>query len=57
MEISPQEEKANPRGMKGFDVERHGVPEDFVSCRALCGVQPSPLVFAANRAIIWGPLQ
>ena len=30
MEVSPQEEMANPRGMKVFAVERHGVPEDFV---------------------------
>ena len=40
MEVSPQEEIANPQGMKVFTVERHGLPEDFVSFPALCGVQP-----------------
>ena len=30
MEVSPQEEMANPQGMKVFAVERHGLPEDFV---------------------------
>ena len=45
MEVSPQEEMANPQGMKVFAVERLGLPEDFVSFPALCGVQPSPLVF------------
>ena len=39
MEVSPQEEMANPQGMKVFAVERHGLPEDFVSFLALCGVQ------------------
>ena len=57
MEISPQEEMANPRGMKVFTVERHGLPEEFVSFRAICGVQSSPLVFAPNLAIVWGPPQ
>ena len=57
MEVSPQEERANPQGMKVFAVERHGVPEEFVSFRALCGVQSSPLVFAPNQPIVWGPLQ
>ena len=45
MEGSPQEEMANPQGMKVFAVERSGLPEDFVSFPALCGVQSSPLVF------------
>ena len=31
MEVSPQEEIANPQGMKVFAVERPGLPEDFVS--------------------------
>ena len=31
MEVSPQEEMANPQGMKVFAVERPGLPEDFVS--------------------------
>ena len=57
MEVSPQEEMANPQGMKGFAVEKLGLPEDFVSFPALCGVQSSPLVFAPNLAIVWGPLQ
>ena len=57
MEASPQEEMANPQGMKVFAVERNGLPEDFVSFPALCGVQSSPLVFVPNRPIAWGPLQ
>ena len=57
MEVSPQEEMANPRGMKVFAVERPGLPEGFVSFPALCGVQSSPLVFAPNLSIVWGPLQ
>ena len=57
MEVSPQEEMANPQGMKVFAVERPGLPEDFVAFPALCGVQSSPLVFAPNLPIVWGPLQ
>ena len=57
MEASPQEEMANPLGMKVFAVERPELPEDFVSFPALCGVQSSPLVFAPNLPIVWGPLQ
>ena len=30
MEVSPQEEMANPQGMKVFAIERPGLPEDFV---------------------------
>ena len=56
MEVGPQEEMANPQGMKVFAVERPGLPEDFVSFPALCGVQSSPLVFAPNLPIVWGPL-
>ena len=44
MEVSPQEEMANPQGMQVFAVERPGLPEDFVSVPALGGVQSSPLV-------------
>ena len=55
MEVSPQEEMANPQHVKMFAVERHGLPGDFVSFRALCGVQSSSLVFAPNRVIVWGP--
>ena len=56
MKVSPQEEMANPQGMKVFAVERHGLRGDFVCFPALCGVQSSPLVFVPNRPIVWGPL-
>ena len=56
MEVSPQKEMTNPQGMKVFAVERPGLPEYFVSFPALCGVQSSPLVFAPNLPIVWGPL-
>ena len=57
MEDSPQEEMANPQGTKVFAVERPGLPEDFVSFPALCGVQSSPLVFHPNLPTAWGTLQ
>ena len=57
MEVSPQEEMANPQGMEVFAVDRPGLPEDFVSFPALSRVQSSPLVFAPNLPIVWGPLQ
>ena len=57
MEVSPQEEMANPLGWKVFAIERPGLPEDFVSFPALCGVQSSPLVFAPNLSSVRGPLQ
>ena len=57
MEVSSQGEMANPQGMEVFVVERPGLPEDFVSFPALCGVQSSPLVFAPNLSTVWGPLQ
>ena len=57
MEVSPQEEMSNPQGIKVFAVERPGLPEKFVSFPVLCGVQSSPLVFAPNLPIGWGPLQ
>ena len=56
MEVSPQEEMANPEGMKVFAVERPGFSEDFVYFPALCGVQSSPLVFASNLPFVRGPL-
>ena len=56
MDVSPQEDMANPQGMKVFVVERHGLPENFVSFPALCEVKSSPLVFVPNRPIVWGPL-
>ena len=39
MEVSPQEEVANPQGMEVLAVVRHGLPEDFVSFPSLCGMQ------------------
>ena len=57
MEVSPQEEMANPQGMKVFAVERPGLPGDFVSFFSLCGVQSSPLVFSPNLLFVRGPLQ
>ena len=57
IEVSPQEEMANPEGMKVFAVERSWLPEDFASFPALCGVQSSPLVFAPNLPFVRGPLQ
>ena len=57
IEVSPQEEMADPQGIKVFAVERPGLPKDSVSFPALCGVQSSPLVFAPNLPIVWGPLQ
>ena len=56
MEVSPQEEKANPQEMKVFAVERLGLSEDFVYFPALCGVQSSPHVFAPNLPFVRGPL-
>ena len=52
MGVSPQEEMTDPQGMKVFAVERPGLPEDFVSFPALCGVQSSLLVFALNLPIV-----
>ena len=52
MEVSPQEEMANPQRMKVFAVERTELPEDFVSFPDLRGVQSSPLVFAPNLPIV-----
>ena len=57
MEVSPQEEIADPQGMEVFAVERPGLPKYFVSFPALCGVQSSPLVFAPNLPFVRGPLQ
>ena len=57
MEVSLQEEMANPQRMKVFAVERPGLFEDFVSLPPLCGVQSSPLVFTPNLPFVRGPLQ
>ena len=37
VEVSPQEQMANPQGMEVFAIERSGLPEDFVSFPGLCG--------------------
>ena len=56
MEISPQEEMADPPGMKVFAVERPELPEDF--CVFSFSVwSSSPLVFAPNLPFVRGPLQ
>ena len=58
MEVRPDEEEmANPQSLNVFAVERPGLPGDFVSFPALCGVQSSPLVFAPNLPFVRGPLQ
>ena len=57
MKVSPQEELANPQGLKVYAVERPGLPEDFMSFPALCGVQSLPLVFAPDLPFVRGPLQ
>ena len=56
-QLKTQTEMANAEGMKMFAVERPGLPKDYVSFTALCGVQSLPLVFALNLPIVWGPLQ
>ena len=57
MEDSTHEKMANPQGIEVVAVGRPGLPQDFVSFPSLCGVQSSPLVFAPNMSIVWGPLQ
>ena len=54
MEVSPQEEMANPQGIKVITVESPGLPEDFVSFPALCGVQSSPLVYLLRICRLFG---
>ena len=54
MEVIPQEGMANPQEMKVFAVERPGLPEDFVSFPALCGVQSSSLVICSESAVCSG---
>ena len=48
-EVSPQDEMSNPQVMKVNPVENHGLLENFVYFRAMCGVQSSPLVLSPNR--------
>ena len=57
MGVGPQEEMANPQGMKVFAVERQGLSEALVPVSALCGVQSLPFVFVLKREVVWGPLQ
>ena len=57
LEVSPQNEMGNPQGIQVFAFERHGLSEDFVSFRALCGVQSSPLEFAPNCTFVCGTLR
>ena len=52
IEVNPQEEMANPQGIKVLAIERYGLLEDFVYFPALCGVQSSPHVFVPNRPIV-----
>ena len=52
IEVSPQEEMANPQGIKVLGIERYELPEDFVSLPALLGLQSSPHVFVPNRPIV-----
>ena len=44
MEVSPQEEMANPQGMKVFAVEIPGLPEDFVYFPVKCNRRHSYLL-------------
>ena len=57
MKVILQEEMANPQEMKVFALAEYGLPEDFVSFPALCGVRSWPLVFVPNWPNVWGPLQ
>ena len=54
MKVIPQDEMADLQGMKMFAVERPGLPEDFVSFPALCGVQSSPLVICSESGVCSG---
>ena len=48
MEVSPHEEMADSQEIEVFAFERPGLLEEFASFPALCGVQSSPLAFAAD---------
>ena len=56
-EVCLRDEIVDPSGNNVLLIERHDFAEGFVSCRTLCGVQPSLVRFAPNRAIFWGPPQ
>ena len=56
MEVSPQEEMANPQEMKVFAVERPGLPENFVFFHCVeCSRRHSYLL--RNLSFVRGPLQ
>ena len=52
--VSPEEEMANPQGMKVFAVERRGLPEDLVYFPALCGVQSIVATRICFEPVDWG---
>ena len=56
-EVCPRDEIADPPGMAVLPIDIYGFDKGLVSFRTLCGVQPSLVRFAPNRAIDWGPLQ
>ena len=56
-EVCPRDEIADPPGMAVLPIDTYGFGEGLVSFRTLCGVQPSLVRFAPNRAIAWGPPQ
>ena len=56
-EVCPRYEIADPPGMSVLPIDIYGFDECLVSFRTLCGVQPSLVRFAPNRAITWGPPQ
>ena len=53
-EVCPRDEIAD---MAVLPIDIYGFDKGLVSFRTLCGVQPSLVRFASNRAIDWGPLQ
>ena len=54
-EVYPRDEIADPPGTTVLPIDRHGFAEGLAFFRTLCGVQSSPVIFAPNRAIAWGP--
>ena len=54
MEVNPQEEMANPKGMKVFAVKRPWLPEDFVSfpaCAEMADCLGSATVVARGETL------